>query len=184
MLDLDQTVAFFDAQYTESAFRLETLPAYDVDSDGDDVGRYLAGEPAPDPARKQPWLDELRAEKSAGKRRYRVRILETPLSDYDRYACEWGYALNAAAGEEIYILDLSVTPRPAGIVDEDFWLLDDEHVLRMVYDDAGRFEGSLLATDVAPYRDARDAALAAAVPFGPWWAAHPEFWRANWQTID
>lgn len=181
MLDLDETVAFFDAHYTASAFRLETLPVYDVASDGDDVARYLAGEPEPDPGRKQPWLDELRAEKAAGKRRYRVRVLRTPLSDYDRYACEWGYAPNAAAGEEINILDVAATPRPAGIGDEDFWLLDDEHVLRMIYTAAGQFQGSVAADDPGPYLAARDAALAAAVPFGPWWAAHPEFWRENWQ---
>lgn len=182
MLNLDETVAFFDEHYAKSAFRLETLDSYNVESDGDDVARYLAGEPEPDPERKQPWLEELAAERAAGKRRYRVRVLSTPLSNYDRYACEWGYAPNTEAGEEVNILDVSETPRPPGLVDEDFWLLDDEYVLRMVYDKDGRFVGVNLADDIEPYRTARDAALAASEDFVSWWARHPEEWRVNWSA--
>lgn len=177
MLDLDQTVAYFDAHYTRSAWRLETLDDYRVGSDGSDVDRYLAGEPDPDPGRKNPWLAELRAERATGKRRGRVHMLTTPLSDYLRYECEWGYVPNSDAGEDIRILDLTTTPRPAGIPDEDFWLLDDEHVLRMVYGPDHRFLGAIVADDPAPYRAARDAAIAASTPFGAWWERHTEFWR-------
>lgn len=102
-----------------------------------------------------------------------------PLSDYLRYECEWGYAFNAQAGEEIGILDLTTTPRPAALVDEDFWLLDGEFALRMVYDDAGRFVGALVADDPRSYRAAQEVAVAAAVDFRAWWQQHPEFWRAH-----
>jgi len=180
VLTLDETVAFFDDHFTRSAFRLETLDAYEVESDGADVARYLAGEPEPDPSRKQPWLDELAAERRAGKIRSRVHVLRTPLCDYLRYECEWGYAPNAAAGESIRILDLSSVTRPPKLVDEDFWLLDDTHVLRMIYDDAGHFLGAELATDAAPYRTARAVSVAASEDFVRWWARHPQYWRANW----
>lgn len=180
MLNLSETVAFFDAHYTRSAFRLETLGVYDVGSDGGDVARYLRGEPEPTRDRKQPWLDELAAERRAGKVRSRVHVLRTPLSDYLRYECEWGYAPNAAAGEEIRILDLTTTPRPAGLGDEDFWLLDDAHALRMAYDNAGIFVGAIVADDPQPFHLARDAAVTAGEDFARWWARHPQYWRANW----
>lgn len=180
MLDLEQTTEFFDAHYTRSAFRLETLPSYDVGSDGGDVARYLRGEPDPDPERKGPWLRELVEEAAAGKVRSRVRVFTSPPTDYLRYEFEWGYLPNAQAGEQIRVLDLAERERPAELVDEDFWLLDNEHVLRMVYDAAGRFEGTLLAADPEPYRAARDAAVSAADEFLSWWERHTQYRRANW----
>jgi hypothetical protein len=33
---------------------------------------------------------------------------------------------------------------------------------------------------LAEHRRYRDAALAAAVPFPEYWAAHPQYWRENW----
>jgi hypothetical protein len=53
-------------------------------------------------------------------------VLTSPLSEYLRYECEWGYLPNAAAGEDIRILDLAEKPRPDGLISEDFWLMDNE----------------------------------------------------------
>src|SRR5690349_21452596 len=99
MLDIEQTTEFFDQHYHRTAFRLETRDSYDVGSDGGDVARYLRGEPAPHAGRKNPWLEELAAERRAGRSRSRVHVLATPLGDYLRYECEWGYVLNVQAGE-------------------------------------------------------------------------------------
>jgi hypothetical protein len=172
---------YIDARLTRSAFRLELLDHYDVETDGVDFTRYLQGEPAPTPERKQPWLDHLRREREAGIHRYRVHVLRTPLTPYLRYECEWGYAPNVAAGEDVQILDLSERPAPEGLVDHDFWLIDDRHVIRMHYDTGGRFVGAEpLDDDQLPrYRRARDAVVEAAEPFTAWWARHPEEWRAN-----
>ncbi|WP_427890256.1 DUF6879 family protein [Kribbella sp. GL6] len=179
MLPEDEVDAIFEG-YRRSAFRLETLDHYDVGSDGGDVARYIAGEPDPDPDRKGPWLDELRSERAAGKLRHRVHVLRTPLTGYLRYECEWGYVPNAAAGEQIHILDLTETELPTGIeILEDFWLMDDQTVLRMHYDAQGVYLGASLADDVVPYRRTRDAALAAGTDFDAWWNQHPEYWRAN-----
>ncbi|GAA1692354.1 DUF6879 family protein [Kribbella sp. NPDC056951] len=184
MLPEEQVDAIFEG-FSHSAFRLETLDYYHVGSDGGDVARYLAGAPEPDPDRKGPWLNQLRAERAAGKLRHRVHVLRTPLSDYLRYECEWGYLPNAAAGEEIHILDLSEHPLPTEVERlEDFWLMDDETVLRMHYDELGVYLGASLAEDVVPYRRSRDAALAASTTFGTWWSDHPEYWRANQQESE
>jgi hypothetical protein len=60
--DVPQLTAFIAERFTKRAFRLETLDAYDVGSDGEDVARYLRGEASPDPERKEPWLAQLRVE--------------------------------------------------------------------------------------------------------------------------
>jgi Family of unknown function (DUF6879) len=41
-----------------------------------------------------------------------VRIIHDPITDYERYACEWGYALNSPAGEIIRIINLAQTQLP------------------------------------------------------------------------
>ncbi|MBV9314598.1 MAG: hypothetical protein JO100_12910 [Pseudonocardia sp.] len=77
--------------FRKQVFRLETLPLYTVDSDGEDFRRWRAGAPEPTWGRKQLWLDFLR-EEAAGKTRTRVRIFSERLTDYERYACEWASA--------------------------------------------------------------------------------------------
>jgi hypothetical protein len=170
---------FFDDHLTKSAFRLEALDHYEVESDGDDFARFKAGEAEPDWERKNPWLEVLRSEKEAGILEHRVRVLRTPLNDYVRFECEWGYVPNSEAGEEIHVLDLAERALPPEVVDHDFWLIDDKYPLRMHYAENGEFIGAELVDNLGRYQKARDAALAAAEPFAQWWACHPEEWRAN-----
>jgi hypothetical protein len=166
-------------RFRRRLFRMETLPAYIVDSDGGDFDRWLAGEPDPTWERKQRWLDVLRAEHAAGKVSGRVRILSEHLTDYERYACEWGYALNSTAGEDIRVLHRGEHHIPPGVIERDFWVVDDDQAVLMHYDEFGRFEGAevLPAVGLEVWHDARDAAWAAAEPFGQWWARHPELHR-------
>jgi len=59
----------------------------------------------------------------------------------------------------------------------------EQVVLRFHYDDVGQFLGADPIDDpgqVAEHARYRDAALAAAVPFPEYWAAHPQYWRENW----
>lgn len=177
MLSASELGDYIDSRVTRSAFRLELLDRYEVASDGSDFARYLAGEQAPTPERKQPWLDHLAADYAAGIRNYRVHVLSTPLNDYLRYECEWGYIPNGQAGEEIYILDLAERDKPDGLVDDDFWLVDDEHAIRMYYAEDGQFLGAEPVHNLETYQRARDAAMATAEPFANWWARHPEEWR-------
>lgn len=179
MLTEAEMEKFFDDHLTKSAFRLEALDHYEVASDGDDFARFKAGEAEPDSERKNQWLDVLRAEKEAGILEHRVRVLRTPLGEYLRFECEWGYVLNSEAGEEIHVLDLAERELPPEVVDHDFWLIDDKYPLRMHYSDAGEFVGAELVDNLERYQKARDAALTAAEPFEQWWARHPEEWRAN-----
>ena len=179
MLDVAELDQFFARHFHRTAFRLEVRDSYAVASDGGDLARYLAGEDAPDATRKSAWLDELRADTAAGKRWQWVHVVRGPLSDYLRYEFEWGYAVNIHAGAEVRILDLAEHPRPAGLPDEDFWLLDDEAVLIMRYDARGQFLGAEPAAlgELPRYRRACDTAWDAAVPFADYWAAHPGYHR-------
>jgi len=182
VLDERELDEFFARHFHRTAFRLEVRDSYAVASDGGDLARYLAGEDAPDATRKNAWLDELRADTAAGKRWQWVHVVRGPLSDYLKYEFEWGYAVNIHAGAEVRVLDLAERPRPAGLLDEDFWLLDDDGVLIMRYDVRGRFLGAEPAdfAELARYRRARDVAWQASTPFADYWAAHPGYHRQAW----
>lgn len=179
MLDERQLGDYIDTHFTDELFRLETLARYDVASERDDFARYLAGEAGPNMAGKAPWLSHIRDEVARGLHTYRVHVVDGPLSDYLRFEFEWGYVHNAAAGEHIRILDLSEQPRPDGLIDEDFWLIGEDRGIRMRYDPEGRFLGAehVQGADADPYRRARAAAWAAAVPFSDYWQAHPQYQR-------
>jgi hypothetical protein len=170
-------------RYRHTLFRMETLPAYAVTSDGDDFTRWLAGEREPTWERKNRWLDVLRAERAAGKASRRVRVLSEQLTEYERYSCEWGYALNAPAGEDIRVLHRGEHHLPVDGDLEDFWIVDGGEVVVMRYDSDGRF----LHADVVPasqpdrefyaYLWIADRMWESAEPFLDWWARHPELHR-------
>jgi len=145
-----------------SAFRLETLPAYNVPQDAESLAAFRAGHERPQARDNRPWLTTTRNAIARGARMQRVRVVQTPLTEYQRFQFSWGYVENSQAGEEIAILDYV----PAGIDTlEDFWLFDDATVVVLKYAADGSFIRPAEVSDVAPYLKARDAALAAAVPF-------------------
>ena len=76
LLDLPQLRQTLEGT-THDLFRWETLPAYEMASDGSDYRRYLEGADAPTIERKQPWLDTLRAWAEQGRPRRRVRSFMT-----------------------------------------------------------------------------------------------------------
>jgi hypothetical protein len=181
LLDLAEVEEFFQLHCARSAFRLEVLDRYTVDSDEDNFRSYLAGGATPSWSEGSEWMEQLARERAEGKRNHRVHVLASPLSDYLRYECEWGYVYTSRAGEEIFILDTAERPRPAGLINEDFYLLDDERVLVMRYDDYGRLLGGepQPESETGRYLRAREAALSHAVPFASYWADHPQFWREH-----
>lgn len=174
--------SYLDNHFTRTLFRLETLSAYEVASEGSDFARYLAGDPGPNAERRQRWRDRLADEVSQGLHRRRVHVVHLPLSDYLRFECEWSYALNPH--EDIRILALS-TERPdlQRLLDDaggDFYLVDDEHLIRMHYTPDNRplgAEADSSPTVVAAYRRIADVLWSEAEPFERWWTAHPQFHR-------
>jgi hypothetical protein len=150
------------ATFASSAFRLETLPQYRMDTEAEPLRLFLEGKPEPEWRKDRPWLTTVRNAVARGARMQRVRIVQMPLTDYQRYQFSWGYVANEQAGEELSILD----HRPPGMLHEDFWLFDDELAIVLEYDEEGRFLRPTFAEDAEPYRACRDLVSVSAVPFG------------------
>src|SRR5690349_10864917 len=142
MLNEEQLGDFIDTHFRSDLFRLETLETYAVASDDGDFERYMKGEDAPEALTKGPWLAQLRQEVADGKRTQRLHVVTSPLSKYLRYECEWGYVYNEQAGEEIRILDLTEVGWHAELLAVDFFLVEDEWLLMMHYDEDGHFLGA------------------------------------------
>ena len=155
---------FFDA-YQQSAFRLETLPVYAMPDEDDEFRRHLAGERPPADLHYT-WLDRVARFRATGRIIQRVHVVTRPLSDYLRYEFAWAYAFNVRAGEDIRILDLTGQDNP-GLPDEDFWMFDERHLVRMMYRADGSQIGRELVDnpDIERYVRYRDIALDLAVPF-------------------
>jgi hypothetical protein len=146
-----------------SAFRLETRPQYLVPQERDEFEQWRSGRPLPLPTPEtSPWLARIQSSTARGYRWYRVHVLDDPLSDYLRYEL-WGYRANQTAGEEIYLAERAAHPS-LGHLHEDFWLIDDNAAVRVIYDDKDRFVRLEGADDVEPYRAMRDLALHHAEP--------------------
>jgi hypothetical protein len=140
----DQFDALFD-QFQHTAFRLEAQPSYDVG--GSEVAALAAwreGRPRPERSvRTQPWLARIAATTAQGKTWRRLRVLDDPLTEYQRYQLTSGsYQESQACGDET----LLVGRRVAGSwlsFGADFWLFDhglrSQRLVAMDYDPEGRF---------------------------------------------
>ncbi|MGQ0773015.1 MAG: DUF6879 family protein [Pseudonocardiales bacterium] len=181
-MDAEALGCFIDEHYYrpgDQLFRMEVLPEYEVTSDGEDFQRWREGAAEPTWSRKQPWLDTLRRERENGQVSRRVRILSWQVSDYERYACDFGYRYNSEY-EDIRVLRRGEHEIPAGLVEGDFWVIGNAIVVTMCYGEQGRFEGAEVAdpAELDSHVRTRDRAWAVAEPFAAWWARHPELHRA------
>jgi hypothetical protein len=155
-----------------TAFRLETRQQYLVEAEADLLRAFREGRPAPPSPAMDEWLALIRANTGAGKRMYRVHVLEQPLTDYVRWELST-YSANIAAGEEIFTADRDSHPELAPLY-EDFWLFDDRDLVVMSYEDDGRWLGVDLrpTSELDHYRQMRDAALRHGVPLAEYLASH------------
>ncbi len=154
---------FFDS-YQREAFRLETLPAYKVDSERPEYECFLATGKLSIPD-DDPWLVRVRLFRRTGRWIGRVHVISRPLTDYLRYEFAV-YRYTVAAGEDVRILDLTDQPNP-GLPTEDFWIFDDTAVVRMDYDPEGIQCGRELLEDAdpTPYVGWKRLALEHSQPF-------------------
>jgi hypothetical protein len=123
-----------------SAFRLETLPVYDVPEEADEVRAFLAGEPSPEcSVRTSPWLARMATSTVAGRDWRRLRLLSTEPVPYETWELD-RYLESQACGEQIRILARDLHQDLAG---GDFWMFDAGHageaVFAMRYSGSGRF---------------------------------------------
>jgi hypothetical protein len=167
MLSRTEFERLFDT-FTSSAWRLEAQGVYDEIEEREPLLRFLAGEPD-DLEWMADWFDWIRDITATGKLFGRVRVLADPITDYQRF--ELGLLSPPAvdAGEDIRVLTRAQA-RALDLPDQDFWLFDDTRVAVMHFGPGG-VAGADLIDDLAsvrPFRDARDRAWDAAVPYRDW----------------
>lgn len=145
-----------------SRFRLEAIPQYLVDAEVVQLEAWKAGERVRRAVEESPFLTRIRETTAQGVRWSRARILDYPLCTYSEFEL-WGYPENQLAGEDIRVANRTWSPDLADL-HQDFWMVDEEVVVKMIYDDEGHFIGPELADDVAPYLEMRDLSLRHAIP--------------------
>jgi len=177
------TEAEFDACFDNArfeAFRLEALAEYVVPVETPRFRAYMAGEPYDPDSEPAEWYGYIRDRTATGMAVRKVRVVEGPLGDYERWECEWSYTATERIGQRTYILDAAEVPVLPQLPDYDWWMFDRSCVVRLDYAD-GVFVGAERLADhlVAEHIRYRDEALAAACPFPDYWATHPQHWREN-----
>ncbi len=118
-----------------SAWRWEQQRIYDIGSEQDDFQAFLAGQPRPPSPDLAGYYRQVRSMTRAGIAIGRVRIVDTPLTDYQRWR-NWMDHWNREAGEDIHYLSrplLRQMGRPPFQPDADWWLVDGERLLIMEY---------------------------------------------------
>ncbi len=134
--------------FTDTAFRLEVQPVYTVTDERESVEEFLAGEPRP--VTEFPfyarWLDRIRDATSEGKRVERVRVLDEPPTDYQRWEM-WSGQYNIAAGETIRYLPRSRAGEIGLPATDDWWLFDSRNLAVMRFAPDGEPLGGEIITD-------------------------------------
>uniref|UniRef100_A0AAU1I199 DUF6879 domain-containing protein n=1 Tax=Streptomyces sp. NBC_00180 TaxID=2903632 RepID=A0AAU1I199_9ACTN len=151
----------FDDMFTtlkHSAWRLETRRRYAWDEQQDTYRQFLA-QGRVDWDLNDPWFRERREQAALGKQFERVRIVDQPPTEGQRYLLD-NARRNTAAGESIRVLPRRKAD-DLGLPREDFWLFDARVVALLNFDDADEMTGVELITnpvEVLRYAQAREAA--------------------------
>lgn len=163
--DFNHLVRYF----RHEAFRLEVQPVYLVEEEQANFAQFLRGEPHPvtDIPFYAEWLNDIRKATSEGRRVSRVRVLEEPPTDYQRWEVWAGINFNAPAGETLRYLSRSQAVDLGLPLDADWWLFDGQRLAQMRFDPDGRPLGGVIIEDpdvVAQHRAWRDLAVAHSTP--------------------
>ncbi|MEW2254991.1 DUF6879 family protein [Streptomyces sp. NPDC047869] len=158
------TIAHLFRDFRHTAWRMETRRGYASDRDSPKWARWQAGEDiAQDPANA--WRRNVTEQTSAGKRFERVRLVDDPPTDGQRFLLASAPG-NVAAGEDIRVLTRAQAEQ-LRLPDYDFWLFDSRVVARFAFDEDDTTLGVYVTDDPAEVLaacQARDAAWHHAVP--------------------
>jgi hypothetical protein len=131
-----------------SLFRLELQPEYNVGDGVAKAARFVAGDrddPGADPGMRR-WCSKVRTWRDRGIRIERVRVVEDPPTDYQRWE-RWVGAWNIDAGEVLRYMTrheaFSCELLPAAGT-TDWWLIDSQRVLQTRYTPDHRIDQQIL----------------------------------------
>ena len=118
------------ARFEHTAFRWEAQAAYQIGIERAAYEAFLAGRPRP-PAEVGWWRDWLsqvqRQVREQGKTIRRVRVIDEPPTDYQRFEM-WTVPWHVRVGEQIAYLPRR-RARALGLPLYDWWLLDDRRLV-------------------------------------------------------
>lgn len=153
--------------FKREAFRLELQDRYVEAEEADLFAAFLRGE-RPVPTETVPefreWYDRIADHTRNGRTVERVRVQQSPPTDYQRFE-RWLDQWNTGAGERMWYMtrlrayEVGLLP-DAG--DTDWWLLDSERLIVMHFDrDGHRIKNELVIDDETVRRacEWRDLAL-------------------------
>lgn len=169
-MDLAELGAFLFQPRPDDLLRIEGRDWYDSASDDPHFARFKACQPTLVDENWQAWLNRIADTTAAGMvwRRVHALISGQPLNDYLLFEFGEQYTRNAAAGEQIRILEVPAdTPPPP-----DFFVADHgERVAISTYDAAAKFVRSDVAgRDASYWADVAADLWEQATPFEQWWA--------------
>jgi hypothetical protein len=136
------------------SLHLEMRDAYGTLTELPHMAKWAAGEPDDDDW-LQGWCDVLRRGRAAGTAYRRARIVSEPLSDYQR----WSFSIAQPmvdAGEDIRWVPRSRVSSVA-LPGNDFYLLDGELIVFLLYAGSGTGRAKLSSTDPANIELCRSA---------------------------
>jgi len=150
--------------FRSSAFHFEAQAAYALGYEQADLKRFLAGDPVlpADSDMWRPWLERVARFRAEGKHIGRIRVLEEPPTDYQRWLL-WASPWLEAAGEDIGYMARSRALAVGLPLDHDWWLLDRERVLITWFTPDGEIREKIATDepgDVARHLAWRDLAIA------------------------
>ncbi|GHF57821.1 DUF6879 family protein [Streptomyces griseosporeus] len=156
-------IAHLFREFRHTAWRLETRRGYASDRRSPKWQRWQAGEDIA--AEPSAWLENVAAQTAAGKRFERVRLVDEPATEGQRFLLASAPG-NVAAGEDIRNLTRAQAEQ-LRLPDYDFWLFDSKIVARFAFDEDDTTLGVYVTEDPAEVLaacQAREAAWHHAVP--------------------
>ncbi|EDY49981.1 conserved hypothetical protein [Streptomyces clavuligerus] len=144
-------------EFRHTAWRLETRRGYASDRKSPKWQRWQAGDDIAEGSSQ--WLENVRQQTGAGKRFERVRLLDEPVTEGQRFLLASAPG-NVRAGEDIRYMTRA---RATGLrlPDHDFWLFDSKILARFAFDEDDTTLGVYVTeepTEVVAACQARDAA--------------------------
>jgi hypothetical protein len=130
------------------AFRIEAEPTYRTSPvEAEALAGFLAGSPQPPSAfaEWQTWLDQVRTWTASGKTIVRVRIIDSPPTDYQRWAL-WCASWHRDAGEDIRYMSRD-TADGLSIPRGDWQMFDHQRLVLMAFTRSGEVGPKTLITD-------------------------------------
>jgi hypothetical protein len=154
-------LAWWLENFKESAFRLEKRPSYNMPEETEMLAAFMRGQKVWLPE-DHPWPPLVKRHCSTGKTMQRARVVDRPLTDYQRFELSL-YPHSVEAGEQIHVYERGSIPEIL-LYEVDFWLFDNSTVYILNYDAEGHFLGTEPTYNMLLYRRIRDLALERSIP--------------------